>query len=262
MYSGKDATDAFMSLHSKEAVEKLAKLKSVVVDRNLEESVSLHCVFVCVLWFFVLFSAFVFCSCCVSSRARSPISTNVARVQCGKASSFSLAFRQFRARIEQDGYFQRKWHLDAFYIALMLFWCVLGYVLAERSPLLGMLFLGLGMQQAGWIGHDYTHGRGRAAVVIGHALSGLINGFSRSWWSEKHNKHHVHPNQAGVDDDIANDPVLHLFVPDSEASDFALRPYQHYYYHLAYMFLYASWRVQVRRERADMSHAFGVFSSL
>jgi len=200
-YAGKDATDAFMSLHSKEAVEKLTKLKSVVADRNLEES-------------------------------------------CGKTSSFSLAFRQFRARIEQEGMLQRKWHIDAFYIGLMLFWCVLGYVLAERSPLLGMLFLGLGMQQAGWIGHDYTHGRGRASIIIGHALSGLINGFSRSWWSEKHNKHHVHPNQAGVDDDIANDPILHLYVPDTADNDFVFRPYQHFYYHFAYMFLYASWRAQ------------------
>jgi len=163
---------------------------------------------------------------------------------CGKPSAFSTAFRAFRAQVEQEGFFRRKWHIDAFYISLMLFWCVLGFALAERSPLLGMLLLGFGMQQGGWIGHDYTHGRGRIATFFGHAVGGLINGFSRSWWSEKHNKHHVHPNQDGVDDDIANDPVLHLYVPTSAEGDFVLRPYQHFYYHFAYMFLYASWRVQ------------------
>jgi len=140
--------------------------------------------------------------------------------------------------------FERKWHIDAFYIGLVVAYFVIGFMLAERWPVIATLFLGLGMQQAGWIGHDYTHGRGKVCDFLGGTVGGIFNGFSRQWWSEKHNKHHVHPNQVGVDDDIANDPVLHLFVPESPDRDFFLRPYQHYYYHLAYMFLFASWRAQ------------------
>merc|ERR1712146_756012 len=72
---------------------------------------------------------------------------------------------------------------------------------------------------------------------------GLINAFSPTWWSEKHNTHHVHPNQRGIDTDIDNDPILHLKVPD-ENSDVWFRRYQHFYYHFAYAFLYFSWRAQ------------------
>jgi hypothetical protein len=66
-----------------------------------------------------------------------------------------------------------------------------GALPAMRSPgappLLAMLLLGLGMQQAGWIGHDYSHGRGNASWWISHAMAGLVNAFSYNWWSNKHN---------------------------------------------------------------------------
>ncbi len=98
---------------------------------------------------------------------------------------------------------------------------------------------GLSMQQAGWLAHDYVHGRGEACwwsgAVMVRARVGLfvffcymfvssyvckyayscllvylcvrvfdmqgcvVNGFSRAWWSEKHNTHHVFPNYVGID---------------------------------------------------------------
>src|ERR1700733_5150711 len=48
---------------------------------------------------------------------------------------------------------------------------------------------------------------------------------------------------AGVDDDIANEPVFYLFYPDP-ANDTPLRKYQHLYMVPAYSFLYVSWRIQ------------------
>jgi fatty acid desaturase len=163
---------------------------------------------------------------------------------CAPSSSLALAMRSFRAELERDGFFTRSWSRDAFNVSLTLLWCAGGFALAYKAPLVGMLLLGLGMQQAGWIGHDYAHGRGAACWWITHVLSPLINGFSCDWWANKHNTHHVHPNQRGIDEDIANDPILHLHAPESAAHDVWYRRYQHLYYHFAYAFLYVSWRIQ------------------
>jgi len=163
---------------------------------------------------------------------------------CVSPSKLTLAFRRFRDEVEREGFFERRWSNDAFNVSLTLVCVVAAFALAYRVPLVAMLLLGLGMQQAGWVGHDYAHGRGRVSWWLTNVISSLVNGFSHSWWANKHNTHHVHPNQRGVDDDIANDPILHLHVPASESSDVWFRNYQHIYYHFAYAFLYVSWRIQ------------------
>jgi fatty acid desaturase len=161
----------------------------------------------------------------------------------------SLSFRAFREELVKEGWFERNWLWDAFYLSVMLSLCVLGTYIRNTHPFLSVFFIGLGMQQAGWIGHDYTHARGKAAPWIG-VIPNLITGFSPRWWSEKHNTHHVHTNQKGIDLDIQNDPILHLHIP-TEENDYWFRRYQHYYYHFAYSFLYASWRIQ------SFQHAWG-----
>jgi fatty acid desaturase len=158
-------------------------------------------------------------------------------------SNATVAFRELRAQLEKEGYFDRNWFWDAFYVLSIICLCALGSWLAKSHPMVAIVLIGLGMQQAGWIGHDYVHGRGRVSYVLGRVIGGLFNGFSATWWSSKHNTHHVHTNQMGVDADIANDPILHLWIPDS-SSEVPFRKYQHLYYHLVYTFLYASWRLQ------------------
>lgn len=196
-FHGQDATEAFFSLHSKEAFEKFDRMKSVQPPAVLP-----------------------------------PAPTNVA-----------LNFRKFRKSLEADGWFERSWGWDAFYVGAILTLCTLGTWLSYSHPYLAVLLIGVGMQQAGWVAHDYIHARGRACWVLGRSLGGLINAFSANWWSDKHNTHHVHTNQMGIDSDIANDPILHLWVPE-ESKDFFLRRFQHMYYHVVYAFLYVSWRIQ------------------
>lgn len=211
-FRGKDATDAFASLHSKEAIARLNRMKAVDPPANYIEE---------------------------SERPA------------------TLAFRQWRAQLEKDGWFDRAWAWDAFYVLLITSLVVIGSLVSYDYPVLAIVMIGLGMQQAGWIGHDYVHGRGSVSYILGRAVGGLWNGFSSEWWSEKHNKHHVHTNQLGIDDDIANDPILHLYIP-SEDKEFFLRPYQHIYYHMVYAFLYVSWRIQsfqyawARRNRVEL----------
>jgi len=99
------------------------------------------------------------------------------------------------------------------------------------------------MQQGGWLGHDYQHGRGSFCWWVGGATAGIINGFSPTWWSNKHNTHHVYPNFHGVDTDIAMDPVFHLWLP-TQNRDVFIRKYQHLYFLPVTSVIYASWRMQ------------------
>eukprot|EP01116_Phalansterium_solitarium_P016175 TRINITY_DN36_c0_g1_i1.p1 TRINITY_DN36_c0_g1~~TRINITY_DN36_c0_g1_i1.p1 ORF type:complete len:391 (+),score=133.43 TRINITY_DN36_c0_g1_i1:130-1302(+) len=196
-FHGQDATEAFFSLHSKEALAKLDRMKSVAAPAELPPS---------------------------------PNATTV-------------AFRKFREQLEKDGWFERSWGWDMFYVGQILFLCTLGTMLSYSYPLIATVLIGLGMQQAGWVAHDYVHGRGGISFLLGRGLGGLVNGFSAEWWSDKHNTHHVHTNQMGVDSDIANDPILHLWIP-AQSKDYFIRRYQHLYYHVVYAFLYVSWRIQ------------------
>ncbi len=76
--------------------------------------------------------------------------------------------------------------------------------------LLNAAFLAFVFAQIGFIGHDaghrqIFHAAGKNAIV-GLAVNFLL-GTSRSWWIDKHNRHHSNPNQLDVDPDISI-PVL------------------------------------------------------
>lgn len=196
-YKNQDATDAFFSLHSVEAIEKVARMKQMSPPEVLP----------------------------------------------AQPTAAAVSFREFRTKLEKDGWFERSWGWDSFYVGAILSLCLVGTLLADSFPLIATVLIGLAMQQAGWVAHDYVHGRGGVSFVLGRALGGLVNGFSAEWWSDKHNTHHVHTNQMGVDQDIANDPILHLWIPEP-TKDVYFRRYQHIYYHVVYAFLYVSWRIQ------------------
>lgn len=196
-FHGKDATDAFYSLHSKKAIEKLKRMKaSPLADDD---------------------------------KPRDAISKD---------------FEALVAELEAKGWFKRQWSIDIFRNILpVIALCVVGTLISYSYPLLATVFIAFGMQQAGWLGHDYGHGRGNCCKYIGFTISGLINAFSPSWWSHKHNMHHIYPNRKGSDSDVHNEPVIFLWTP-TEDEDTPFRRYQHYYYLFAYSLLYVSWRLQ------------------
>jgi len=163
--------------------------------------------------------------------------------KCIKPTKETLAFREFRAQLEKEGLFQRNWFWDFFYISIIVILAIIGTYISSTHPIIASILIGFAMQQAGWIGHDYVHGRGKMSYILGRMIGSLFNAFSSEWWSAKHNKHHVHTNQLGIDDDIQNDPILHLWIPSPD-KEFTFRPYQHLYYHFVYAFLYVSWRLQ------------------
>ncbi len=60
--------------------------------------------------------------------------------------------------------------------------------------------------QIGFLGHDAGHRQvfasRRANDRLGLLCANLLIGLSYSWWIDKHNRHHAHPNQIDSDPDI------------------------------------------------------------
>lgn len=196
-FHGKDATDAFYSLHSKEAIQKLKRMKALPLKED-----------------------------------------DVPRDRVSK--DFELLVKELEAK----GWFKRQWSIDFFRNILpVLTLCSLGTLISYSYPLLAIVLIGLGMQQGGWLAHDYGHARGKLCGWVGFILGGLVNAFSISWWSHKHNMHHIYPNRKGSDSDVHNEPVIFLWPP-FEDEDTPFRRYQYFYYPFAYSLLYVSWRLQ------------------
>jgi fatty acid desaturase len=201
--NGKDATDAFYSLHSDDAHKRLSRLKP-----------------------------------CSSAHVQYTLPYI-------EPTSLTLSYRQLRQHLTDEGYFNRSIFWELFYHMSVYVMCLFGTFchFYWGYNLLAMFIIGFGMQQAGWIGHDYAHGRGTWMRWLCRTLTGFINAFSPTWWSHKHNTHHVYTNNLGIDTDVANDPVFHLFFP-SKDKDVWYRSYQHLYFVPVYSLLYLSWRWQ------------------
>jgi fatty acid desaturase len=200
---GNDSTDAFYSLHSKEAIDRMKRLPH---SPNVPA--------------------------CLASNPPPPPTKATGN------------FRAFRAQLEKEGWFNRNIMWELFYALSVYVMAAAGTYLAFTGhPVWATILLGFCMQQAGWISHDHTHGRGAGCEWVGYCMSGPINAFSRSWWSNKHNTHHVFTNYIGVDADIENDPVFHLFFPKHE-DDTIFRKMQHWYFVPVASVLYFSWRMQ------------------
>ena len=71
----------------------------------------------------------------------------------------------------------------------------------------------------GWVAHSCAHNRNPSLIKFGTCEAGLLGGFSLSWWSPKHNMHHMFSNVEKYDEDI-----------------------QHSYKVYMYPFLYLKWR--------------------
>ncbi len=61
--------------------------------------------------------------------------------------------------------------------------------------------------QLAFLGHDAGHRqitrRSGASRAVGLVTGNLLNGLSYTWWVDKHNAHHAHPN------DLSSDPDVH-----------------------------------------------------
>ena len=118
--------------------------------------------------------------------------------------ALALQVRAMGLLDRRPGYYRVKVALTilAFFAAWALFvvvgnsWAVLAV-----AALVGMTFT-----QLGFLGHDAGHnqvfGARRRNRVLGLIVGNALIGLSFGWWVPKHNAHHAHPNELGLDPDI------------------------------------------------------------
>jgi fatty acid desaturase len=101
---------------------------------------------------------------------------------------------------------------EAWALAQVLGLYVAGTAVAWDHPIVATVLLGLGMQQAGWLAHDYVHGRGAWCENM-RWFGAIFNGHSAEWWSQKHSLHHSFTNEEKHDNDIMMEPFFYLRSP-------------------------------------------------
>jgi fatty acid desaturase len=72
--------------------------------------------------------------------------------------------------------------------------------------LLNAAFLAMVSAQIGFLGHDAGHRQifhsTRKNNMLALLLGNVLIGMSNTWWLDKHNRHHSHPNEVDLDPDI------------------------------------------------------------
>jgi len=153
------------------------------------------------------------------------------------------AFRALRAKLVEEGWFNRHPLMEAGTLSGYLLTMGAAVAAAKTGHLwLAALMLAISNTSAGWIAHDYIHGRGWWSMFM-RGFGELGGGMSATWWSDKHNIHHALTNVVGVDEDLMVDPALYLWPPSEENDNKLVRRIQHWYWFLPYSLLFAIWRI-------------------
>jgi fatty acid desaturase len=154
----------------------------------------------------------------------------------------SMSFREFRKKLEADGFFKRDWLKETWALVQVLGLYAAGQFFAYSNPVMSTVLLGLGMVQAGWLGHDYVHGRGPLCEALRY-MPTLLNGHGVEWWSQKHSMHHTFTNEEHMDNDVMMEPFFFLRPPsESGRPDSPLRKYQHIFGYPLLSIMFWLWR--------------------
>ncbi len=121
-------------------------------------------------------------------------------------------YAQLSRQVKQAGLLERRpgryvWKITVTATLLAAGWAVFVLVGDSWWQLAVAAFLAVMFTQAGFLGHDAGHrqisGSRRASYILGILYGNLGIGLSYGWWTDKHNRHHAHPNTEGADPDIA-----------------------------------------------------------
>jgi fatty acid desaturase len=125
----------------------------------------------------------------------------------GTGSDFALLSEEIR----EAGLLKRqpRYYALRALASLGLLAAALALVLTADSTVtvaLAAVLLGLAIGQAGSFTHDNGHraivGPGRVNEALGLFFGNVVAGASWSWWRDKHNAHHAHPNDPELDPDF------------------------------------------------------------
>jgi fatty acid desaturase len=194
-YRNRDATDVFMVMHSQQALNKLKRMPVMEPSSPLTP--------------------------------KSP------------SDDISEDFRKLRNSMVEKGMFNAS---PLFYVYKSLTTVALGavgvlMVMYLQWYYVSAMFLGLCYQQLGWVAHDYAHHQvftNRDYGNLGGLFFGnVLQGYSLTWWKDRHNGHHAATNVQGHDPDIDNLPVLAWSPEDVKNAGPGTRniiKYQQYYF--------------------------------
>lgn len=132
--------------------------------------------------------------------------------------SFSEEVRSLRGKFRELGYYDSSKLYYAYKIFSNLAIWALSVSILLRFPgsVVGVssagVLMGLFFQQCGWLSHDFLHHQvfvdRRWNELVALFVGAVAQGFSPSWWKNKHNSHHAVPNVHEEDPDIHTAPVL------------------------------------------------------
>jgi fatty acid desaturase len=110
---------------------------------------------------------------------------------------------------KQPAYYTRRIAINLSILALSIL--ILLTVQSFALQLLNAVLMAFALVQIAFVGHNSGHRqvgtRPWHDVAITQSVFGLLLGTSASWWVEKHNEHHGHPNVDDLDPDI-NFPMM------------------------------------------------------
>ncbi len=121
-------------------------------------------------------------------------------------------YAELKQRMKQQGLLDQQ---PAYYTYKVLFTlsllalsiCCLLVFKHSWFQLLNAVFLAFAFAQIGFLGHDLGHRQvfrtTRNTEISSFVVGNFLLGQSWSWWVDKHNRHHGHPNQLDSDPDIA-----------------------------------------------------------
>jgi fatty acid desaturase len=120
-------------------------------------------------------------------------------------------YAELKQLIKKNGLLEKQPLYYTFKISLLLGLLALGIsflflVHPLWLQLLNAVYLAFVTTQLGLLGHDAGHRQIFRSTwkndIVGLISGNLLLGMSHSWWMDKHNQHHSHPNQADLDPDI------------------------------------------------------------
>jgi fatty acid desaturase len=101
-----------------------------------------------------------------------------------------IAFRELREKLTAEGWWERDMVHEYKLIGIWVSLVIGAAVTAHTIPGLSIIFTGLAMTNAGWLGHDYIHGVDKFTDKM-RLFAAAAAGLGPTWWSDKHNKHHA-----------------------------------------------------------------------
>nr|AAX40418.1 delta-6-fatty acid desaturase [Thamnidium elegans]AAZ72733.1 delta-6-fatty acid desaturase [Thamnidium elegans] len=135
------------------------------------------------------------------------------------SAQFAVEMRQLRDQLKKEGYFHSSKLFYAYKVLSTLAICIAGLSLLYAygvlplwlSSHLLLLLVSFGNSVVGWLTISDIINASKTALgtmFLVVFLGNFCQGFSLSWWKDKHNVHHASTNVHGQDPDIDTAPVL------------------------------------------------------